>query len=558
MKDFNYSFISGLTAFLLIIAPFGIFMTVAEGSDEESVREDVYDDPVREEVYGPDSVREDVYGPGPEEEKDEDGTEPEEDSVPEDVDSAVISDGEESVTGDVYYDYSFNEGNIEPYINNGNIVVNNMHTALFPANLLLSRDMSSNLVFHQSNAQFTVHLNGMEGFLVNGHDIQFYLRVFSSDFMENSLTPLYLFDILDKTNGKYLDQSSGPITITFQINPNDVENWDNIVLRYLDMDEEWVNYPSQNLTFNKQTGEVNAVVSYLGAFVLSEITEEPNDSSEKDTDTDDPSVVDDVYTIWDPGVIDGLTDKNGNIHINNASGLILFSDVLKVLDNDRYIMLRKDGVLLSIPINALKEIANGQLTQLEMIDYTNGYPDALSKVFHFNLLLNLEEYEKDFPYPFEITFTVDPDQVKSWDDLVLRQIDANGKITDSKKQILHIDRETGKIVVEVYHFSTFGIFEIEGSGDPETKASAESDKKTTTNDEKTDAKSDSESDSKSDSKTKSKETEDKTDKSSTSKNISQFGEKLPDTATNMFTFIGIGLILLLTGFLLWIWTRKSA
>ncbi|WP_197046735.1 LPXTG cell wall anchor domain-containing protein [Oceanobacillus salinisoli] len=129
---------------------------------------------------------------------------------------------------------------------------------------------------------------------------------------------------------------------------------------------------------------------------------------------------------------------------------------------------------------------------------------------------------------------------------MLRHIDDEGNVTDSKEGILSYDKNTGKIVAEVHHFSAYGIFEVPGSGDESKMIIVEKDS------------SDGEAGG-AGAKVSSKSEGNQAEKSSTGNNNgSVLGDKLPDTATNMFSIIGIGVILLLSGLLGWIWTRKPA
>ncbi|WP_156291294.1 hypothetical protein [Oceanobacillus salinisoli] len=415
MKDFNLSFISGLAAFVLLILPFGSSLTVAGGyNDDENVRDDVYtedsdgsvrsavyEETVDGDVYDTDSVPYEVY---------------EDDSVTDDVYDAVTYHVYDSVTGDVYNFYEFNEINIHSYIGeNGDIVVYDLKSAIFPTNLLLSHNMSNYLIFNHASTYFSVELNSIEGFLSNTELVEFFLSDISyylgEEVMENALTPFYTFDILDYENWDYMESSDGPITITFNINPDEVTNWDQIILRHLDIDGNIVNNPNQELNINKETGEVTVQVDHLGGYGLFELPEGenlPGDNDEKapnyeagEPESTEPTVTDDVYyTIWNSDKVKELSDQQGNLVLKNARNMSLFPDILKQLGNDKYIFLTQNNAELRIPVKALKAMAKDELTLLEMVDITDQFSNALSSVFQFNLLFNFEYYAEQFSEPF--------------------------------------------------------------------------------------------------------------------------------------------------------------
>lgn len=73
------------------------------------------------------------------------------------------------------------------------------------------------------------------------------------------------------------------------------------------------------------------------------------------------------------------------------------------------------------------------------------------------------EYITDFKdSPITLTFVVDKDKVKNWADLVVYYIDENGE----KAEAIDVtyNEKTGEVFVTVTHFSTYALFEEEGSG----------------------------------------------------------------------------------------------
>nr|WP_186576924.1 LamG-like jellyroll fold domain-containing protein [Aquibacillus kalidii] len=122
--------------------------------------------------------------------------------------------------------------------------------------------------------------------------------------------------------------------------------------------------------------------------------------------------------------------------------------------------------------------------------------DALSEIIDFSLLVDGEEITEFADTPITVTFKVNPDKVKNWDNLKVVYIDNNGK----KKEFLtpiSYNKKTGEVVAELTHFSAYGVFEVE---------STEANTQTGTDE-----------------------------------------ESLPDTATNLYNWLAIGLFLVVAG-----------
>ncbi|WP_117149310.1 glycosyl hydrolase 53 family protein [Paraliobacillus zengyii] len=89
----------------------------------------------------------------------------------------------------------------------------------------------------------------------------------------------------------------------------------------------------------------------------------------------------------------------------------------------------------------------------------NKNKDALSEIIDFSLLIGGEELTDFSDTPITVTFKVDPDKVKNWDDLKVVYIDENGEKKEFITPISY-NKETGDLVAELTHFSAYGVFEI--------------------------------------------------------------------------------------------------
>lgn len=124
----------------------------------------------------------------------------------------------------------------------------------------------------------------------------------------------------------------------------------------------------------------------------------------------------------------------------------------------------------------------------------------------------------------KLVFFIDPDKVTNWDDIKVVYINENGEMAEIIEPI-EIDKEAGIVVVEVSHFSTYGVFENptlpestdESNDDSDVNGTAGSDGKDQGN-----------------------------------------GDKLPKTATNLYNLLLLGSLLLISGIVLFLKSRKSA
>ncbi|WP_249869241.1 LPXTG cell wall anchor domain-containing protein [Oceanobacillus saliphilus] len=569
-------FLSGLIAFALLILPFG--NTHAGLTDDNDVRSDVYgeEENTREDVYGDEldfNEETDVTGDVYWDELDFD----EKTDVTDDVYEA-IGYSAETVAGYVYYRYDFNEFNIGDYIDsNGDVVANDSDWITFTPGLLDSLDDDSSVHLNFNGSSVQIPLSSIRGNYSSLEYIDFHLTPVNIAGHVPPLSEVFWIGMVDQYEWEYHDEIGGPVTLTFQIDPDAVENWENVVIKYMNEDYEFVDYEHQNLTFNTETGEITAEVYHWRTYAIFEepgsetdetVSEDnkPDETHEEDEDEfvyvpEDRKVTDDVYyLIGFEDALNDLKDSNGNVVAENAKYFMITKILLDTLDSDKELILTNDGIKVAVPIGALKSLSkDSYILALDLTNVTDQYPNAKSSVYDFSLFLDYEYVENTaFPKPFEVTFYVDPKKVTNWNDIVLRYIDQDGKITDYKNQFVSINAATGEIVANIYHFSTYGIFEVPGSGSPTNNG--ESLVITGVNEDKNKDESSKgkknapESVNKVSSKSKSSSA-DETATDAPKQN--QLGSILPDTATNTFNILAIGLIVLLFGLLLVIWKKPK-
>ncbi|MHA6250752.1 LPXTG cell wall anchor domain-containing protein [Oceanobacillus sp. CAU 1775] len=498
MKTSNLSFLSGLIAFALILTLITPMTTTyaAEADNDDSVRDDVYD------------VRDDVYG--------------EDDEYYED---------DETVTESAYkYLWDIDE------VENGIISLPHTGTVIISNETLTSIDHDTHIHMSNQGAELWIPIDTLKQAIGDDFRVVVSLYDFTSQYdnIKGLVSNLYEVN-LGVGMKTYEEEFSEPFGMVININPNKVSNWEDLVLRSFDESGNYIDLKSQEMYYNTITGEVIFDVYQSGKYSLVEV---PGSGDHKDSGVDESedeyeeTVTDNAYrNLWDKDELAKYLDNKGNVNLPNTGTLLLDSKVLKDLNDDAKVNLSIDGVHLSIPASVLKQIVGDDFrVSVSLEDVTLNYEEIeglVSSVYRFNLGVGLETYDGEFSEPFILTFKVDPSKVTNWNDLVLRYFEEDGTYTDYKNQVLSYNAETGEVVVEVYHFSEYGIVEVPGSGDQAA------------GDGTTDSTEDEESD----------------ETATTGTNGP--GNVLPQTATSMFNLLAIGLGLILTGLVLFIRNKKT-
>lgn len=185
------------------------------------------------------------------------------------------------------------------------------------------------------------------------------------------------------------------------------------------------------------------------------------------------------------------------------------NDILSSHPNAK-VKINKGDVEVELPLTLLKGINQKITVKIKPISF-NG---AIGPVYDFSIQAEdgtkISKFEN---HKVTLKFKVDPLKVKDWNNVVVYYIDENGnkaeKIIPTKN-----DSKNGYIWAEVSHFSTYGVFEVTSSENNTTNPVVESKNNNT-------------------------------------------GNELPNTATNHFNLIVMGLMLVVIGGIVVIFKRRQ-
>jgi len=284
--------------------------------------------------------------------------------------------------------------------------------------------------------------------------------------------------------------------------------------------------------------------------VYGEYPDEDYEDIPSDVYGDPEDVIENVYRDK-PSNLEELTNKNNEVILDytnkKSDGIQLYfvNSILKSLEDSKgnvSIVVKTNQLEVNIPAFLLMFEENA-----EFIVKNKTYDGALSTVYDFTIKYGengiLGEFEET---PITLKFTIDPSKVKDWDNIRVVYIDDEGK----KKEFLKpksFNKETGEVVAEVTHFSSYGVFEVSNSGQDDNQnedgskeenkdgTPASEDKNTAGNDNKNGTSNGSSSNV--------------SDKGKTATE----GKKLPNTATNHYNLLMYGLaFMVLSGVVLFL------
>ncbi|SHM73121.1 glycosyl hydrolase 53 family protein [Gracilibacillus kekensis] len=216
--------------------------------------------------------------------------------------------------------------------------------------------------------------------------------------------------------------------------------------------------------------------------------DDSNDSSNQDEDTSDSNDSDSNNDQPTDNKKDEVKNEAAEIKVTDINQLEKQSDntykaakevskitinkeVINQLPEDAKIELEQKKIKVSLPVSILKGKGDIQFSFGKVsADIVSANADSLSTLIDFTLTADGETI--NFETPVTLTFTIDPDKVKNWDNVKVYYIDENG---DKKEEatIISINKDTGEIVADVNHFSIYGVFEEDVSGNelPDTATS---------------------------------------------------------------------------------------
>ncbi|WP_058308585.1 hypothetical protein [Gracilibacillus massiliensis] len=310
MKKKNLSFISGLLVFTLFLSPFsGVTVFAEESVDNENVTSDTYHDNTREDVYDDENITDDVY----EEESTRDdvyGDSDEEESTRDDV-YGDDSDGEGNVPGDVYGDDSDGEGNVpgdvygddtnedesatdEPsvaetvYITNDDIVQSSGDDIKVNSNghvRVFSWDIEQFMIAEKKSlviSEETVSISYPIGLFKSGAIVDFiHEKVATNNYPAlngiKTVGDFYDFNLL--IDDEYQGDLSSPVSLTFDIDPSEVDDVNNLRLVFVDEDG---NIEYIEGTYDADNNQFIAEVTHFSVYGVVEV-----ESSEEEEKTQD-------------------------------------------------------------------------------------------------------------------------------------------------------------------------------------------------------------------------------------------------------------------------------
>lgn len=252
--------------------------------------------------------------------------------------------------------------------------------------------------------------------------------------------------------------------------------------------------------------------------------EQPGDSDK--TITVKPIVQKNQATLGDDA-LDTIAD-NGTviIDLNESADLsmieIIFSSeqVKELKAKNAVLLIEKGDVSLEIPASVF---ANGNEAVTIVIERLDAVADALSNAYDFAIIQG-DQRISEFADAITLTFQVDATQVENKENVKLFYLNE----ADNRWEVIGGNYENGKISAGTNHFSTFAVFELDASTDDENEKGVLGDQNTIGGSNNSNGSTDT-----------------------------GIGNILPNTATNMFNYVILGVILILIGGAIYLSKRKK-
>jgi len=298
--------------------------------------------------------------------------------------------------------------------------------------------------------------------------------------------------------------------------------------------------------------------------------EEPeDDETPEDESSDDGD--DEVSTIVDTmDAFDEVTTEADvtTYHLQfNQKAIQFTSDLLAQLEVSGQIELIRDGITLVIPVRA---IYSENDVNLSIVDITETAISLIDQEAYrvmspfIDFALTADNQKIDFSdVGIKIKLKVNPDSESDWNNLDILYIDHNNNvITDHGAEIVFINETTGEITMNVTHFSTYGLVERLGSSNNDVTTPDSSEEEVMDGEidrpddsDENDVSQENESDQGTGSMTEVESDEtptlDEEMQDSDLEAEKSNDDTLPNTATNLYLFMYLGLwLMLLAGGLL--------
>ncbi len=192
--------------------------------------------------------------------------------------------------------------------------------------------------------------------------------------------------------------------------------------------------------------------------------EEPTDPKEEDEQGEKPGDGEqsELDVISDETDLVKNTTNKVYTYNKTADSVVIKKEILVNLEDDFTIEFSNGKVKVRLPISLLpkdKDVTfNFGNVSLNVLNKNKG---ALSELYNFTIIAGGEEITDFGDYVVRLTFTVDASRVNNWDNVRVIYIDENG---EQREEIVptSINEITGEVVVDVSHFSIYGVFEVAG------------------------------------------------------------------------------------------------
>lgn len=163
---------------------------------------------------------------------------------------------------------------------------------VLPADIIDELDDSAVMNFHYGSIDLSIPLDALTSILADDKDLELMFDDRSDEFSE-AVSQVIDFNLL--VDGEpYSDYFDMPLTILFQVDPTKINDWENLVLRYIDEEGNIEDYKDQIIHKDDESGIVEVEVKHFSMYGVFESTSEgenePEDLDDQARDEEtDPS-----------------------------------------------------------------------------------------------------------------------------------------------------------------------------------------------------------------------------------------------------------------------------
>lgn len=281
--------------------------------------------------------------------------------------------------------------------------------------------------------------------------------------------------------------------------------------------------------------ELAGVCDYLyGTDVVTPDEEENTDTPDEGEESDNNSDVNDDTFVANDKAIEAVQNNQAfevEITDENVTKVMISKKQLDMLkDKGAAVEVKKAGIKMTMPTSNLNGDITFDVAPSNEAGLTN-QSDALSDVYSFNVSEN-GVAKTTFDTPVTSRFTVKDADVDT-STLKVYYFNPETKMWE----LIGGEYVDGDVVADVDHFSTYAVFSTDTFAVADTPEDSESVVDTPT-DESTDEPTATEEETNTDSEAVSDSDPSETDES---------GDRLPETATNLYLFMLVGIMMLLMG-----------